>query len=114
MVIADALDQLCVDLTTAGIHATQDPRELNPPCAWVMPREATSTTLAGGVVLAVDVWLIVGDHGYTRATRALSGLWDTASSLLDIVDTSFADGVTLPAGGGPLPAWRISTTIQIC
>lgn len=113
-VVANALDQLCVDLTAMGVRATQDPREVNAPGAWVLPVKAQSHYLAGGVVIDVDVYLIAPDHGYQRSTRVLSELFDLTRSLVDIDDTSFVDAVTLPAGGAPLPAWRITTTLQIC
>ncbi|KQB84939.1 hypothetical protein [Corynebacterium oculi] len=117
--VNEALNSVVDALTKAGIAATVDPPRLNPPAVWVTARRLGRSVLGacGGYAVVVDLYLIARDTGIPRALETLDGLlthtievmdehqWDMDSSALD-------ETVTLPSGGGPLPAYRLTYLID--
>ncbi|AWY04758.1 hypothetical protein PQC61_gp12 [Gordonia phage Emperor] len=115
MNINDAVAEVETALRGAGLAASADPRQLNPPCAWVSATGLTHELLSGGGTVRLDVYLIAPDHGVTAALDVLSTLLDKALDALDpATETSLNEAVTLPAGGGPLPAFRLTVEREIC
>ncbi|MGW0247924.1 hypothetical protein ACWDYH_14950 [Nocardia goodfellowii] len=113
--IASILEGLADELKAAGVRAAVDPRDLNPPCAWVVARSIAHELLGGGGTVAVEVYLIAPDSGAPQAYRTLTDLLDKALTVLEPdADTSLSEAVTLPGGGGPLPAFRLTVNIETC
>ncbi|MCP2281066.1 hypothetical protein [Nocardia amikacinitolerans] len=113
--VAAMLDGLAVELRAAGVRASVDPRDLNPPCAWVVGRSIAHELLGGGGTVTADVFLIAPDAGVPQAYRTLTGLLDLALTVLEPdADTSLSESVTLPGGGGPMPAFRLTVNLETC
>ncbi|QFG13039.1 tail terminator [Gordonia phage Schiebs] len=101
-------------LTAAGLPATTDPRNINPPCAWVTLGAATFPTLCGDLDATASVLLIVPDNGMPTAMHQLGELLDrfTAAEVDLPTGDVLPDTVTIPgAGAGPLPALRLTIPI---
>lgn len=116
MTIRDALDAV-VDALNPGLGATLDPRDLNPPCAWVAGRRAAELNLCNRPTeITADVYLISRDVGTAEAIDKLGDMLDDALDQLaaagiGVVDVALDEAVTIPSGAGPLPAYRISTQV---
>lgn len=110
--VVDALDTVLAALAAGGIDATVEPPEVNPPGAWIAARRLDTATLACRWTVVVDVYLIAPDNGIRLALGVLDDLLEHALDALDAADlevdgTDLDQAVTLPTGGGPLPAYRI-------
>ncbi|WP_024794196.1 hypothetical protein [Tomitella biformata] len=101
------------ELKSAGLSATAEPADLNPPCAWVAVDKVEHSLLCGGGVVRVRIYLIAPDVGTMQAHRTLSEMLDKALTVIDPdQDTVLDEGIRLPAGGGPLPAYMVTAEIE--
>lgn len=113
--IAAQLDTLTAALKAVDLRAAVDPRDLNPPCVWVAPRSMSHELLSGGGTMRADLYLIAPDSGAAQALRTLSGLLDLVLAVVaPDADTSLSESVTLPGGGQPLPAFRVTVDLETC
>ena len=111
--VIEAVEQVRDRVESAGIRAVIDPRDINPPCAWVTVDQVRDNVLAFNPEVDVAVLLIVPDTGHRIALSALSGLLDQLlSAARFVVDQPIEpESVTLPSGGSPLPAFKLITTV---
>lgn len=113
--VAAASAAIVARLAAAGIRASIDERDLNPPCVWVAPptmswRFARGTWDAEWLLTAV-----VPDTGRNVSTPALAAL------VVQVQDAMGWAGVTarpvallVPGTGGtPLPGYEMSFTQRI-
>jgi hypothetical protein len=114
-----ALTELCGQLTAAGVPAALDAEDVQVPGAWVTARELGRPTLGGSWEATVHVWLVTADATDSQALRVLEQLLDGALEVL-AVDTTGGDTIQLAATlvlphtpGTPLPAFQITTTLDI-
>ncbi|MFJ1461003.1 hypothetical protein [Nocardia sp. N2S4-5] len=113
--VSETMTEIVDTLRAQGIRANLDPAKLNPPCAWVQPTQIEHTLLGGGVVLTVAVWLIATDRPPDITHAALSALLSRALVVLEPTEpTVINEAITLTQSGQPLPAYRITTTREIC
>lgn len=115
--VTDALDTVLAALDRGGIRATVEPPEINPPAAWIAARRLDTETLGCRWRVVVDVYLIVPDTGIRYALDTLDTMLTRALDALDAADleidgTDLDQSVTLPTGGGPLPAYRIGVIAE--
>lgn len=111
--VTTALDDVVAALGEAGITATVDPPEIHPPGAWVAGRRLQRATLCGSYAVVIDVYLIVRDNGIKPALVELDSLLGRTLDVIDEHDwelesTTLDETVTLPSGGGPMPAYRLT------
>lgn len=115
MTIRAALDQVVDALEE--LSATLDPRDLNPPCAWVAGRRAADLSLCNTPTeITADVYLICRDLGTPEAIDTLGDMLDTALEALGVAgigvdEIALDEAVTIPSGAGPLPAYRITAKV---
>lgn len=107
------LAQAVADFQEVGLAAAVDPAQVAVPGAWLSPREVLhgqDETLDGALQLVVHVYLI-GPAG-AGTVDTLAHLGDLLDQALEVVDpdasTSTAEGVVLPSGPDPLPAYRLT------
>lgn len=116
MSILSALEHVVAALEPE-IPATLDPRNINPPSAWVAGRRAEDLTLCNRPSLIVaDVYLIARDAGTPAALESLDEMLDLALDNLGaagiaVADIALDEGITIPSGGGPLPSYRLTVNI---
>lgn len=115
--VIDALEQVAAALEDHGVAATADPPRVNPPAAWLSARRLGRANLAGGHAVIVDVFLIARDSGIPAALESLEDLLGRALDAaraygLEVTETDLAQSVTLPQGGGPMPAYRLQLEID--
>lgn len=113
MSLASALTGLADRLTAGGLPATVDPRNVNPPGAWVGLDQLSNPLLCGdwGTASAV-VMLVAPDIGHDRALTILSDLLDTLGGIVPVA-TVAADTAALSASPTPLPALRCTVQIEV-
>lgn len=107
------LDSVVETLRIAGVDATVDPRNLNPPCAWVSAQSLPTgqRTMCGDMPMKVGIYLIAGDSGVPEAYAALNDLLLKALTVLEQDgEIDLATSVSVPTGGGPLPAFYFTIT----
>jgi hypothetical protein len=112
MSLEGAVADVLATFKAAGVHAVADPRDLNTPCAYVIPPEGSFRFDRGRLTIDWVAYLVVGDTGATSATSALSKLVDAVAGVLPF--TTFArDAIADPNGGDPMPAYRLVWTSTI-
>ncbi|MCI6557330.1 hypothetical protein [Schaalia hyovaginalis] len=60
--------ELIALLATQGIRGTTDPRDLDPPCALIVPTEMRPSDLGGSVWISWEIYLLAPDSGDTLAS----------------------------------------------
>lgn len=113
--ITEILARVVAALVAHGIAATIDPPLITAPGAWVSPVRLDDRTLYGDHSVVVDVYLIARDNGVPDALAVLDGLLADAIDAADDADfqiehasSDLGTTVTLPHGGGPLPAYKLT------
>lgn len=105
------------ELIDPVIPASLDPRDVNPPGAWISGRRAEDLTLAGDpATIVCDIYLIARDAGIPDALESLEKMSSTLTARLaaggvGIESIALDEAVTLPSGGGPLPSYRFTVKI---
>lgn len=100
------LSDLVYVLTDAGIDATIDPRDLNPPAVLVELESIAHNLLSGGVTTRVRLFCVVPDLGLPSALREAARLMSDVLAVVEPnteMDSTF-EAISTPDGGGPLPA----------
>lgn len=114
MRIDQAADLVVARCRAAGLRAALDPRDLNPPCVWV---QLAGFDLAPGFgpcgwVGEWVLWAVAPDAGTAAAYRTLGDLVDKIHTAFPTVTAGLTQALTLPAGGDPLPAIRLTLTAK--
>lgn len=113
MDLLEALDMLRAELATVGVRAEIDPRDVNPPGAWLALNAIThNDVMCGGGTVQVYVYLIVPDNGIAQATTQLAELLTSALRVFDPDADTITTSVTLPNAGSGLPALRMTVEVQ--
>ncbi len=105
------------EIVDPAVPASLDPRDVNPPAAWIAGRRAEQITLCGDpAVIVCDIYLIARDAGIPDALESLEAMSSSlteqlAAAGVGIESIALDEAVTLPSGGGPLPAYRFTVKI---
>ena len=105
------------EIVDPAVPASLDPRDVNPPAAWISGRRAEDLTLAGDpATIVCDIYLVARDAGIPDALEALEAMSTAlteqlAAAGVGIESIALDEAVTLPTGGGPLPAYRFTVKI---
>lgn len=110
--IVEACQRAVEALERAGIRATVEARDVNPPGAWIAPARVDSWDYCTGGAVHLDIILLAPDHGATIAIDTLEGMLEPALDALAEDDISVGtvdlrETATL-SGQGPVPAFRIT------
>lgn len=110
LAVIDALDQLVGAIQAAGVPATRNPEELQPPAAIVTPPTFTGATL-GAITVTVPVYFVAADLGQASVDSMLGMLADA----LPILGTrNAAPGLWVsPLNPNGLPAYVVTVTLTI-
>ncbi|KAA0925958.1 hypothetical protein [Rhodococcus sp. ANT_H53B] len=112
--ILAALQGVAQVLKDAGVRASEDPQNLNPPCAWVSTSKYEVEYLCGEGTLTVDIFLIAINNGVPQAIKSLqSMLTKTLTVIQPEGVVSLAESVSLASGGDALPAYKITITVPV-
>jgi hypothetical protein len=105
--LADATTAVLAVFTAAGMRATDDARDINPPCIYLVPPAGSLRFDRHRAEVTWTAYLVTGDAGARAATRALSELVDQVAGTLPIT-TFERRALPVPGGGDPLPAYEIT------
>jgi len=107
--ILETLDAIRAELATVGIRAEVDPRDVNPPGAWIaLSSIEHNVAIDGTALLRTHVYLVVPDNGVATATTQLAEMLTSALRVFDPDDDTIPTTIQLPGGGNPLPAYRLT------
>lgn len=99
-------------LTAAGVRATDDGRNANPPCVLVRP-PTLHYRFGKGWTGDMEAWAMVPATGQRVDLTALGGLLeDVQAALAGAVVTATPDEATT-ADGGTVPIYRMTWTQKI-
>lgn len=107
-VVAEVVDKL----TAAGLRATADERDLNPPGVYVSARSIAFDRLAG-YTTQFHLYAVVPNTGRRPSLAALGPLADQVRAVWDVRAGTFEDLAPLDQGD-PWPALRFDLTIHAC
>jgi hypothetical protein len=112
--VAGAVQQLVDRLTAAGLRATQDERDLNPPAVFVAPPVLDWRFGRGDFDAAFTVFVVTGAAGRSVDLVNLGQLLDQVAEALNLaaVHAEPAD-LLVPHQAAPLPAYRLTWTDRI-
>jgi hypothetical protein len=115
--LAAAVGDVVAVLTAAGIRATADERDLNPPAVYVAPPGITFRFRHGDVTADWQVVCAVPNSGRDAALRNLGQLVTaTADALAAATGAAVAAtpmDLTVPELSAPLPAYRLTWSARI-
>lgn len=96
------VDALVTELTTAGISASIDPAEVDPPGVWVR-HVGLSLDLLGGFTIKTQLHLVVPDNGHAEARTGLVDLLNQVLAVAEPDEDPYFQGLVLPHHPKPLP-----------
>jgi hypothetical protein len=111
MDVAAAVQSVVDRLTAAGIRATLDERDINPPCVFVPPPALLFRFGRGDYTAEFTAWAVTGAAGRNVDLANLAPLLEAAAAALGwaAVRADPAD-LLIPHQAAPLPAYRIVWT----
>ena len=114
MNVADAVQAVVDRLTAAGVRATQDERDLNPPAVFVAPPVLDWRFGRGDFDAAFTVYAVTGAAGRSIDLVNLGQLLDQVTAALGLaaVHAEPAD-LLVPHQAAPLPAYRLTWTDRV-
>lgn len=111
--VAQHLETVVSELRRVGVRASTDPAKVQLPGAWVSATQIDHNRLCGGGEITVSVYLIAQDRPAPIAHGILSGLLAKALGVIDPTEpTATGEAVVLSQSSQPLPAYRMTTTIE--
>ena len=110
--IADTLTALAASLSAGGVRTVVDSRDVNPPCALLVP-PVFRWTFGGRLAVDYRLVVIVPSAGMAAEMKTLAPLMDNVSAILGGVPiTATPASFTDPSGGDPLPAYELTWTAK--
>jgi hypothetical protein len=111
MATPDPVTAVVAALVAAGVPATADRRNLNPPAVFVEQPTVLHNTLAG-YTATLNLVCVAGNIGTPDATTALDGL---ARATRAVWPGPRDEPYSLPGvdGGDPLPARRLPVRVRV-
>lgn len=109
--LARVAEHIVEQLQAAGVAATVDNRDLNPPGVYVAAPIVTFDRLAG-YTCQFDLYVAVPNAGRSQALAELGPLLLTVRSVWG-TDTAYPVDLLVPDQTDPLPAYRIPITVHV-
>lgn len=111
MSLSAAVDHVVATLTSAGVHAAADPKNLHRAGVWVTPATITWDRLDDTTATCTVDLNLLGTPGDAQdALRTLDALLATVRTVTDIRDI---EAVTYPLTGRTLPGYRGQITVEV-
>jgi hypothetical protein len=112
--IAGATRAVVDRLTAAGLRATLDERDVNPPAVYVGPPSVSWRFHARDFDAVFTAWVVVPNSGRDIALGNLGPLVDRAAAAIARPITTAEPGdLSVPDITAPLPAYRLSWTERV-
>lgn len=108
--LLDLMLEAVDDLQVAGVRATSDPRNANPPCVLVRPPSFVADVSCGGTA-TLQALCITRGPGNADAWRSIDDLAGQVSKVIAIEQIEPAE--FQPDNGAPLPAYLLTWTKAI-
>jgi hypothetical protein len=114
MDVAAAVASVLGRLTAAGVRATADDRDLNPPCVFVAPPAVDWRFGRADFDASFTAWCVTGAAGRPVDLAHLGELLTSVGIALDWagVHADPAD-LLIPHQAAPLPAYRLTWTERV-
>jgi len=114
MDVAGAVQAVVDRITAAGVRATLDERDINPPCVYVAPPAVTWRFGRADFDAEFTIWCVTGASGRNIDLVNLGDLLDRVTIALGFapVRGDPAD-LVVPHQAAPLPAYRLTWTERV-
>lgn len=100
-------------LKSAGIRATVDERDINPPAVWVKP-PTLNFRYGKGWAAVWTLQAVVPDTGRNNSLAALGALIVKVQTAMDwAVVTALPIALIIPGGAAPLPGYEMTFNERI-
>lgn len=96
----------------AGLAASQNPAELNPPGVWLALDTVAPATVSGSLLLGCSVYLVAADTDPARANRKLGELFGVFLTVARPDGEARTLGVVMPGDPTPLPALQVPLNLN--
>ena len=106
-----AMAEIVDALTAAGVRASADERDMNPPAAYVSVRRLAWDRLAG-YSMDVAVYAVVPNTGRLPALAALGPMVEQIRAVWPAASATAEDLYPLDSGD-PLPAFRFDLSVTV-
>jgi len=111
--IAAAAQSIVTQLKAAGIRATIDERDINPPAVWVKPPIA-AFRFGKGWDATWTLQAVVPDTGRNNSLAALGAMIDAVQAAMNWhAITANPVALLIPGGAAPLPAYEMTFSERI-
>jgi hypothetical protein len=112
--VAGAVQGVVDRLLGSGVRATNDERDINPPCVYVAPPALTWRFARNDFECEFTLWVITNAAGRNVDLVNLGDLLDDVTQALQFaaVRGEPAD-LLLPQQAAPLPAYRLTMTERV-
>ena len=109
--ISGALDLIVAAITAAGVAATRDPGEFQPPGAIVGPPTITGVATMQSIALSIPVYVVHGDVG----TVGLDWMLEQIATLLPVFGEAASEPTvwSTPLNPAGLPAYLITARANV-
>lgn len=112
--IGTAARELAEALTAGGVPTGLDPRNLNPPCGYLVPGLIDYDRLGTGTATVEwELYLLAPDTEPVRALDALTELLDTLAGIVTPGEVQPLTLQLLNHNAGGLPAFLVNITTEI-
>lgn len=113
MTPADQLQGYLDALTAAGIRASDDPRDINPPMLLLRPPTLSYRFGRGCVAADWTARLVLVNAGVRQALAEALPLLQQIQDALQLVYTATPADFDLPDGGGPTPGYQLTWSTHL-
>lgn len=112
--LADAVHEVLDRLTAAGVRATDDERNLNPPAVFVAPPAIEWRFRGGDYTASWTLWCVTGSSGRSVDLVNLGELVEAVGAALHLpmIRGEPAD-LLIPHQAAPLPAYRLTWSARV-
>lgn len=113
MNIREAMDAVVAQLTAAGIRATVNGADANPPCVLVRPPAMAYRFGKGYWDAEMTAWALVADTGTGNAMAGLGELVTDVQLALNYAVVNARPDETLLADGSTVPTYVLTWTQRV-
>jgi hypothetical protein len=112
--VADAVQGVLDRLLAVGIRATNDERDINPPCVFVGPPAITWRFARNDFDADFTIWCVTGAAGRNVDLVNLGELLDAVTAALQFAAVrGEPNNLLVPEQAAPLPAYRLSWSERV-
>lgn len=100
-------------LTSHGVRATTNPKDVVPPCVLFTPPDTVDFDLGCGGTAVMRALVLVGGPGQLEAWQALEVFLPSVLEVLPVPPDQLRTTTYAVDSSGPMPAYELSFTVLV-